>query len=451
MNPVHVIEQCDECGLLPAGTWVVACSGGLDSVCLVQALVAAGFRARLRVATVDHGLHSLSADHCEFVQDLCSRLNVECQVIHLDAEQLMAGANLEATAREHRYAALKRYACQTQSAVILTAHTANDQAETLLMRLSKGAGLTGLRGILRDGHQIVRPWLTVTRNELRAWAKEMGVEWCEDPTNEDTQYMRSRLRRKAIPELSKAFGDSFLRNVNRSAQRLAMTENALNELLRPAISQCVHQLDQGCRIHVPDLSNLSRPIRLEILYRVMNAMLSPTGRVSLNRHELQVSRLDKLVCAPAQGGSADLGFGWTAWRSRDWLEVRLRERLQTENVIIEIDDFGTYSLGDWQVEVSDEGRFTGVDGQSGISGRRHPFPWTFGFVQSSDTYQPFGAPGHRKAMRVLMDSGISAQGRSVCPVIRRQSIVLAMPVVRPSESGRCTVGDQLFGVTFRRV
>ena len=148
MTPIAAIQASLDDRRLPEGRWLLACSGGLDSMALLQAILAAGCHARLVVATVDHGIHGQSAEQCRFVLQTCERLSVDAHILKLDGRKLKEADNLEAAARQARYQALDELRNELGLSAVLTAHTADDQAETLLMRLAKGSGLRGLRGIL---------------------------------------------------------------------------------------------------------------------------------------------------------------------------------------------------------------------------------------------------------------------------------------------------------------
>lgn len=178
----------------PGHRVVVAVSGGLDSVCLLDVLVqTAGWHgADLAVATVDHGLHPESADHARFVEELARGLGLPCFVrrVHVPDPS-------EASARTARYAALEGLEADR----VALAHHREDQAETVLLQLLRGAGARGLGAMARRRGRYVRPLLDVHRAELEAWARHRGLRWVEDPTNPDPRYLRNRVRHEILPLL----------------------------------------------------------------------------------------------------------------------------------------------------------------------------------------------------------------------------------------------------------
>ena len=148
------------------------------------------------VATVNHGLRAEAVRECRLVEDLCGELDEPCTVIDI----MLAKGNVQQEARRARYAALAEWAAREGIGTILTAHHADDQAETLLMRLNRGSGLSGLAGV-RERRQIdataievARPLLGFRRSELQAVIDGAGVAVADDPSNRDTAYDRVRLR-----------------------------------------------------------------------------------------------------------------------------------------------------------------------------------------------------------------------------------------------------------------
>lgn len=179
---------------------VVAVSGGSDSVALLLALKrwtdTAGSRSKLCAVTVDHGLRAGSADEAEYVQSLCIHLGIEHRTKRWLGPKPASG--LSEAAREARYALLAEAAREVGTNIVLTGHTANDQAETVFMRSNrgKGRGLTGMAEatLFNRSIWIIRPFLAEEREALRRLLRQEGVNWIEDPTNIDNTFERVRAR-----------------------------------------------------------------------------------------------------------------------------------------------------------------------------------------------------------------------------------------------------------------
>ena len=188
---------------------LVACSGGADSVALLRALHLLAprrrWRLRLTVAHVQHHLRDQAAeDDAGFVAQLASGLGLG--FVRADIRPGDAAGNLEANAREQRYAALTALAVDAGAGWVATAHHADDHLETVLMAVIRGTGPAGLRGVawsrpLADHVQLVRPMLGATRDQALDLLRALGQDWREDVTNTDTARTRARLRRDVLPVL----------------------------------------------------------------------------------------------------------------------------------------------------------------------------------------------------------------------------------------------------------
>lgn len=183
---------------------LVAVSGGSDSVALLRGLVDAtrdGAGPRLVAAHLDHGLRSESAADAAWVLDLCRRLDLPCRYEAVRVGELAARRrrNVEEVGRTVRYEFLTRIAREEACDVVVTAHTRDDQAETVLLQLLRGSASTG--GIPPRQGRVLRPLLDLSKGDLRQWLDEVGQEWREDVTNRDTSRDRSWIRHQLMPRL----------------------------------------------------------------------------------------------------------------------------------------------------------------------------------------------------------------------------------------------------------
>lgn len=175
----------------------LAVSGGPDSMAML-ALAAAAFPGQAIAATVDHGLRASAAEECAMVAGVCAQLGVKHST--LAADRAIEGASLQAQARALRYRLLIDWAEEQGAPLLATAHQADDQAETLLMRAARGSGLSGMAGVRatrRIGERLllVRPLLDWRRAELRAIVRRAGLPFVDDPANDDPRHDRTRFRR----------------------------------------------------------------------------------------------------------------------------------------------------------------------------------------------------------------------------------------------------------------
>ncbi|UWQ78475.1 tRNA lysidine(34) synthetase TilS [Leisingera sp. S132] len=183
----------------------IAVSGGSDSMALMHLMKEAfeGEPVDLLAATVDHGLRQESEAEANWVGKAAAALGITHEVIRW--EDGPGQGNLQKQAREARYDLLCAWARRNGISTLCVAHTADDQAETLLMRMARASGVSGLSGMpprrVHKGVTLVRPLLEVTRTELRQYLQERGIEWCEDPSNSDLRFERVRARR-ALADLA---------------------------------------------------------------------------------------------------------------------------------------------------------------------------------------------------------------------------------------------------------
>lgn len=188
---------------------------------------------------VNHGLQAAAADFEALAQSACAALHVP---LHVECVQALPqpGESPEAAARQSRYAALAHKAQQLQAAVVLLAHHAQDQSETVLLALSRGAGLPGLSGMAllfaRHGVRFARPWLGVSADALRSWLQAQGIAYAQDPTNTDVHYTRNRIRHQVLPAWRQAFeaADEMLA---RSARHAAQAQSLLLEVAEQDLAQ----------------------------------------------------------------------------------------------------------------------------------------------------------------------------------------------------------------------
>lgn len=187
---------------------LLAVSGGIDSVCLADYFVRNQQALGLdwvALAHVHHGLRKETADQDEaFVKELAHRLKVPLFIRHLDGDKLKESGSIEENARNARYKALFEIAAlpEARAEAILTAHHANDQAETVLMRILRGTNLKGLRSIQEyreDG--IFRPFLSVPKSEIESYAQKHQLSWREDETNADNSFLRNFIRHHLLPQI----------------------------------------------------------------------------------------------------------------------------------------------------------------------------------------------------------------------------------------------------------
>lgn len=175
----------------PEAALGLAVSGGPDSLALLL-LAADAYPSAIKAATVDHKLRPEAADEAQYVADICARLSVPHEIL---APQEPISGNIQSSARAARYALLEQWRTREGLAWIATAHHADDQFETVLMRLLRGSGIDGLSAIRPINGTVIRPLLTMRKAALSAYVARQGIEAVADPSNRDDAFDRVRLRK----------------------------------------------------------------------------------------------------------------------------------------------------------------------------------------------------------------------------------------------------------------
>jgi tRNA(Ile)-lysidine synthase len=281
--------------------FLVAFSGGVDSTVLLAALARLGLNARLRAAHVDHGLNPDSAAWAAQCAAVAAELGVAFQSVRVTVEGI-ADHGLEAAARDARYAALGTVLAPGE--VLLTAHHADDQLETLLLRFMRGSGVRGLRGIIAFGPfgsgYLGRPLLGFTRDELRAQALEWNLRWIEDPTNREPRHDRNFLRLNVLPQLTTRWPAAVV-HAGRLAEQMADAERILDAVAEQAAAG----LDDPTRLPRATLAALD-PARQRNLLRhlLRRAGLGVPSSVKIEelRHALLDARADAQPLVRWSGG-----------------------------------------------------------------------------------------------------------------------------------------------------
>ena len=223
--------------LPPEGRILCAVSGGADSMCLLHLLHSRG--RDVAAAHFEHGIRGEEAlRDASFVQSWCRERGIPCVTGHGDAPGYAAekGLSLEEAARELRYRFLEEAAAEQGCAWIATAHNADDQVETVLLNLTRGAGALGLSGIPARRGKIVRPLLGVSRREIEDYLAENAVPHVEDSSNESDDYSRNRIRHQVSPVL-RGLNPGVNEAVGRTARLLAQDEDCLGELAQTFIDR----------------------------------------------------------------------------------------------------------------------------------------------------------------------------------------------------------------------
>jgi tRNA(Ile)-lysidine synthase len=280
----------------PGALVLVACSGGIDSLALAAAAAFVGPRLRLRagLVTVDHGLQAGSAERAAEVAAWAGGIGL-APVSVMSVKVAAYGGGPEAAARDARYAALRAAARDAGAAAVLLGHTRDDQAETVLLALARGAGPRGIAGMPSrresDGVTYLRPLLDITRTQTAQACTGLAITPWSDPHNADERYARARVRRIALPTLAVTLGTDVVANLARTA-RLVAADNEVLDALAGEVTAAA-ELDGGHRLLVEVLAGQLAAIRTRVIHRWLRQRGVPGSALS-TRH---IEAVDALVTA----------------------------------------------------------------------------------------------------------------------------------------------------------
>lgn len=381
-------------------TVTVALSGGADSVVMTHCLASLGEETGIfvRACHFNHHLRGAESDSDEaFCREFCKKLGIPLTVGHGDVKARMArtGESLEEAARNLRYGFFA-----AQDGLIATAHTADDNAETVLLNLVRGTGLKGLGGIPEQRENILRPLLKVTRAEVMAYLLAHGLDHREDSTNEEDDCLRNRLRHRVLP-LLKAENPNFLTGVSRMTENLRQDEALLQEQADGLTS-------------VTDLQNAPEALRR----RAIRARLSQIPKLSF----AHIEAVEAIVLGDKPSAEVSLP-GVTARREYDRLIL---------------DGGETPSFA--PVTLPCPGQVTIPELGLTFSCEEAGDPITIRPRKAGDSIRLKG--GSKTVKKLLIDKKIPAQRREMVPILERNGKILAVWGIAESEKLSITTTEK---------
>jgi tRNA(Ile)-lysidine synthase len=423
-------------------TVIVAVSGGADSIALLDFLVSLkDLELNLIVAHLNHRLRGAESDgDASFVAALARHYGLTMESGSADVRDISRGRSLslEEAGRVARYEWLRELACRYKARRVALGHHADDQAETFLLRLLRGAGTTGLRGMrpLSAG-TYVRPLLYLTRSEILFYLKVRGLSFRVDASNDDRCFLRNRIRHECLPYLT-SYNPAITERLNAAAEILAADEDVLEDLTDQVfarISSCEADI---VTLHLPGLSLELPGMRLR-LYR--RAIRNSTGDLAgiTGSHLKQV---DDLASSARVNGGVKLPCGLSVVRCYDSLTFSAHGAdKNTGPWEITIKGAGSHALPDgriltarltvppnhWKDVPQDRAYFDPY---------ANPFPWTMRTFRPGDRFQPFGMTGTKKVKDFFIDEKIPAAVRRQVPLLFSGEKLLWICGLRIAEAGR---------------
>lgn len=432
----------------PGDRLIVGVSGGADSVALLDLLVSLPeFPLQLVVAHLNHQLRGAEADADEaFVRELSNRYGLPCEVARRDIRQLahQTGRSLEDAGREARYAFFEELRQRRQAAAVAVAHHADDQAETVLLRLLRGAGMTGLAAMAPSNrHNIIRPLLEITRQELRNHLASRQISFREDASNADHSYLRNRVRLELLPLL-----DDYCPGIS---GRLAATAGLIREdeaLLEGYTDATFNQLattgPNWVSISRHSLAEQPPAMRLRLFRAAVKTVLGELKQFD----RLHFTLLEALLQNAKTGASLNLPRDLVVLLTADNLLFARQELLHPAPPRhCEIGGPGSYELGNGLVLTVEEGAipesWQGLPhGTTYVDIDQAPFPWQVRPIAPGDRLELLGMEGERSIQDILTDLKFPRHVRPCLPLICHNGRPLWLAGVRRTRLALIRTGSK---------
>jgi tRNA(Ile)-lysidine synthase len=442
-------QHLDATGLVPPDSrGLVAVSGGADSVALLHLLhaVAKSRGLELHVAHLDHALRPDSPADAAHVRDLCAALGVPLTVTRIAVAALAraAGGGIEEAARDARRNFLRETAQAQGCAWIALAHQRDDQAETFLLRLLRGAGTTGLAGMRPVEGPFIRPLLPFSRGELIGWLAGQGIAWREDASNQDLAFARNRVRHELLP-LLESYNPAVRLRLNELCRQLAEDEDDWSARVALELARTAELTAGECRLPCAVLAEASP------------AMAGRLVRAALKSVRGDLRRLDaghiRAVLAMATGsrpqGELHLPGAWVGRRYQN-LWLRRKAPGVVPQASFAIAGPGLYPLSNSRfLQVAFVAESRGEDSRSvEFAAAKVPFPLLVRAPQAGDRLQPQGLAGTKKLQDLFVDLKLTKEERAAAVLVLASGELLWVAGMRRCEGLRPVPSNPVLRLEF---
>jgi len=417
----HVHERARDAALASDRPLLLAVSGGLDSMSLLDAMTTAAPERIAAVATFDHASGAHSARAAAHV-----RAEAERRGLRVITGRMPSGADrsngLEAMWRSARWRFLGQAAAEC-GARVATAHTRDDQIETVLLRTMRGAGARGLAGLAAPG-PVVRPFLDVERATLERYAERQGVTWVDDPSNARRDFLRNRVRLELLPALRRAdptIDEALLAIGERAARWRASLEALVDVAVHPRRPSA-----QTLVVAASELADYDRN-SLSVLWGAL------AGRVGLALDRRGTTRCAAFTMKRPSRGAIPLSGGWQLEAVRDELVLRRVAPSAAGESTLPAD--GALTWGAFRFSVRD--RLMDDEWSAELSGGA---PVVVRRWRAGDRLAPSRGQGRRRVTRYLSDAHIAGSDRAGWPVVVQGEEIVWIPGVRRSDAATVRSG-----------
>lgn len=419
---------------------VVGVSGGADSICLLDLLRQTD--VRLHAVHVNYGFRGAESDGDEsLVRDLCARWDVPLKVhrAHDAWRHDASSRSLQEAARDLRYEIMLDAARETGARTVAVAHHQDDQAETMLLRLFRGAGAHGLAAMrvqrrLSELVTLVRPLLYASRAEIDAYVALRELPFRDDRSNRDDRFDRVRVRNIVLPAIRQAFGESAVRNIAEAADRMReIVDDGIGPIIDADLAGIVDERIDCVHLDLEGLSRLPDGRRRLVLLRALQRYLPGAPQ-----RATVIERTEDLVTGPA--GRRLALDSCTVWRDRSSIVLVPGRAEALEDMAVLPDRTNATSYGLLTVERVDPATVElSQNANTEIAdGRILDRPLTLGRWHPGERFQPLGFEGTKKISDFLTDAKVPTYLRRSTPVLRSGGEVVWIPGLRLAHPFRLT-------------
>lgn len=425
-------------------TLVVALSGGADSCALLNLLISLpGFNLQLVAAHLNHCLRGNESDGDEdFCHKLTKGYGIPFESCRVDVKILAksGGLNLEDAGRQARITFLDQVHKKHNAKAIVTAHHSDDQSETVLMRLLRGSGMSGLAGMrYRNQRGYLRPMLNISRVQIEQYLAENGLTWREDASNLDTIFLRNRIRHELLPLLEQ-YNPAIRQRLTATAAILSDEDLLLESLAEQAIEK---SWQRDCNVFGCRCATLkAHPAALQrrILRQAFKALAGNLERLSLEH----IEAIRQLMNSPRPNAQIALPQNIKAVREYELILLCInKDKAQDDSAELIITTAGRYQLptgGALEVQIYPAPLALDVHGLPVDSAcfdlDKLPLPWLVRTFRSGDRLQPFGMSGQKKVKDIFINLKIPLSKRKQIPLIFCGKDLIWIVGLRSSGKGR---------------
>ena len=436
-----VADSLTRIGIQPDGVVLVALSGGPDSVALLHAMLSLRerFDYRIAAAHLNHGIRGAESDRDEaFVRDLCARSGIDL-IVERTTGLSADTPNLEERARDARHAFLNAVAERIGADYIALAHQADDQAETVMMRLLRGTGAAGLAAMAQRGPgRIIRPMLDVTRDEVMAYLESIGEKFVNDSSNQSSAILRNRVRAELMPMLERNYAPGLRGRL----VQLAAEMRALDDFIGTAARRELEVSASGDGLDLARFAALHPALQAELIRQYIKNASGSLRRIE----RVHIDAVRNLCLEGPPNGSLDIP-GLRIVREYAMLKVAAAGQPSSAGFMVKLKE-GSIEIPEagFMFEMTTVARKTAPEPSSKFEalfdGEQAAGKLTVRNFREGDRIAPLGMSGHRKVKDIFIDHKLAAAARTMFPIVLMGEKIAWLPGIVRARVGLVTEGSE---------